>query len=98
MNKLTKQAIAKFMAAEPFKSGNTKVKVLPNVTVLSLFDNDIAFKYNNPEQTVSITACGWLSNTTKERLNAIPGVSIQQKNYQWYLNGQKWNGNLIDVK
>jgi hypothetical protein len=98
MKKVTQKAIAKFMAAEPYRSSNTKVKVLPNVTVLSLFNNDIAFRYNNPEQTVSITACGWLSNTTKERLNAIPGVSIQQKKGQWYLNGQPWDGNLIDVK
>jgi hypothetical protein len=98
MKKVTQQAIRKFLDAQPFKSGNTQVHVLPNVTVLSLHGNEIAYKYNNPENTVSICACGWLSNTTKERLNGIPGVSIHQKNYQWYLNGQKWDGQLIDVK
>lgn len=98
MRQVTKEAIRKFMAAQSFKSGNTQVQVLPNVTVLSLFGNEIAYRYNNPENTVSICACGWLTDTTKERLNGIPGVNIQLKQRQWYLNGEKWNGNLIEVK
>ena len=34
---------------------------------------------------------------TKERLNGLHGVSITQKNFIWYLNGKKWNGNLIKI-
>ncbi len=44
-----------------------------------------------------ITAAGWMTNTTKERLNALPGVRIHQKNFEWYLNGQAWGGDWIKV-
>jgi hypothetical protein len=36
---------------------------------------------------------GYQSVTTKERLNALPNVHIYQKDYQWYLNDKKWDGN-----
>ena len=98
MRMITQQAVAAFNNAESFKSGNTKVIVKPNVTVLLLFNNEIAYKYNDPKRTLSITNAGWESNTTKERLNGLDGVSIQQKAGIWYLNGKEWEGELIDVK
>jgi len=98
MRMITQQAVAAFNNAESFKSGNTKVIVKPNVTVLLLFNNEIAYRYNDPERTLSITNAGWESNTTKERLNGLDGVSIQQKAGIWYLNGKEWEGELIDVK
>ena len=98
MRKITQQAVAAFNNAESFKSGNTKVIVKPNVTVLLLFNNEIAYRYNDPERILSITNAGWESNTTKERLNGLDGVSIQQKAGIWYLNGKEWEGELIDVK
>lgn len=98
MRLITKQSIDAFMNAKNFKKSNMQVEVLPNVTILRLFGHPIAYRYNDPERTLSISNCGWQTNTTKERLNAIPGVRIQQKNFEWYLNGEKWNGNLIDVK
>ena len=98
MRQITKQAIAAFLNAETFNKANTKIEVLPNVTILYLFNNPIAYRYNNPEKTLSITNCGWQSNTTKERLNALPNVRINQIKGEWILNGKKWNGNLIDVE
>lgn len=98
MRKITEDAIHSFMNAQKFRRGNTEVEVLPNVTVLKLFGNEIAFRYNNPERTLSITDAGWPTVTTKERLNALPNVSIRQKDFQWYLNGQEWDGNLIDLQ
>lgn len=98
MRKITNLAVSCFMNNEVFKSGNTEVKVLSNVTILILFNNEIAYKYNDPKQTISITTSGWKSNTTKERLNAIPGVNIYQKNFEWFLNGIEWDGRLIDIK
>ena len=95
---ITQNAIEKFLNAETFKSPNTIVEVLPNVTILKLFGNPIAYQYNDPERTLSITNCGWKSNTTKERLNAIPKVRISQSQGKWFLNGAEWNGELIDVK
>jgi hypothetical protein len=97
MRLITKHAIEAFMDARQFKKQNMQVEVQPNVTILKLHGNPIAYRYNDPFNTLSISNCGWQTNTTKERLNAIPGVSIQQRNFEWYLNGEKWNGNLIDV-
>ena len=98
MRKITSDAIDAFYAKENFNSSNTKVEVLPNVTVLSLFDNEIAYLYNDPNNTLSITNAGWESNTTKERLNGLRGVSISQSKGIWYLNGEQWDGKLIDIK
>ena len=98
MRDITFDACRKFMAAQPFKRSNTEVVILDNVTILKLFGNEIAYRYNDPEKTLTITNCGWKSNTTKERLNGIDGVRISQRKGEWYLNGELWNGNLIDVK
>jgi hypothetical protein len=98
MSKITQESVAAFMSARKFNRGNMQVEVLENVSVLKLYNNPIAYKYNDPQGTISIQTCGWFSKTTKERLNAIPKVSINQKNWEWYLNGEKWDGKLIDLK
>jgi hypothetical protein len=98
MRQITQEAVNAFMSATKFKKGNMTIEVLPNVTVMHLHGNAIAYRFNDPERTLTITNRGWFSNTTKERLNGIPNVSIQQKKGVWYLNGQEWNGELIDIK
>ena len=98
MRKVTKQSVDAFYNSRPFKHGNTKVIVLPSVTILELHGNAIAYRYNDPDRTLSITNCGWESAITKERLNALDGVNIHQKNFIWYLNGEQWDGKLIDIK
>ncbi|MCP3682379.1 MAG: hypothetical protein GY861_06775 [bacterium] len=97
MRKITQESVDAFMNAREFKKANMEVEVLPNVTILKLHGNKIAYRYNDPERTLSITNAGWQSLTTKERLNGIPNVSIHQKNWTWYLNGEKWDGRLIDI-
>ena len=97
MRVVTSNSITAFMNAESFKQSNTVVEVLPNVTILKLFDNAIAYRYNDPERTLSITNCGWDSNATKERLNGIPGVNISQRIGKWFLNEKEWDGELIDI-
>lgn len=98
MRAITQNAINAFLSAQKFRNNNTVVEVKENVTVLKLHGHSIAFLYNNPERTLSVTNCGWFTNTTKERLNALPGVKIQQKKGIWFLNGQEWSGELIDIK
>ena len=98
MRKITREAVNAFNNSVKFKKGNMEVEVLPNVTIMKLHSNSIAYRYNDTKRTLSITNCGWQSNTTKERLNAIEGVHIYQKNYVWYLNGNEWDGKLIDIK
>ena len=98
MKKITRDSVDAFMNARPFRKDNTEVTVLDNLTILKLFGNEIAYRYNDPERTLSITNAGWFSNTTKERLNGIPNVRIHQKNFNWYLNDKELDGRLIDVK
>ena len=98
MRKITEESIEAFLNAKTFSKSNMIVEVLPNVTVLKYHNNEIAYRYNDPKQTLSITNCGWFTPTTKERLNALPNVSIQQKNFVWYLNGKEWNGKLTELK
>ena len=97
MRQITQDSVNAYMNAKKFNRQNMAVEVLPNVTILKLHNNAIAYRYNDPQRTLSITNCGWFSNTTKERLNALPNVSIQQKNFVWFLNGKEWNGNKIDI-
>lgn len=94
MRKVTQKAVQCFRNNVNFKQGNTKVERLGNETRLYLHNNLIAKR--NPKG-LYITNAGWQSNTTKERLNALPNVSIHQKNWEWYLNGKKWNGKLTKV-
>ena len=96
MRIITNQSINAFYNNTPFKSGNTSVCVLPDVTILSLHNNPIAYKY--ADGTLQITNCGWFSNTTKERLNALDGVNIRQCKGVWLLNGEAWDGKLITIK
>jgi hypothetical protein len=98
MKKITSEAVSAFMDARSFRKSNMTIEVQPNVTIIRLYGHPIAYRYNDPERTLSISACGWLTNTTKERLNALPNVRIHQRNWQWYLNGVQWDGKLIDIK
>jgi hypothetical protein len=103
MRKITKESVKAFLNANKFNKSNMSVEVLPNVTILKYNGNSIAYKYNDPKQTISITNCGWVSKTTKERLNGVIGLSglnvgkIYQKNWIWYLDGKEWNGELTDL-
>lgn len=100
MRKITKEAVAAFMAGVTFSKSNTTVERSPlgGVVVLKLHGNSIA-RYSEGDYNNSLEVCdgGWQSNTTKERLNGLPNVSVNQKNYEWFLNGVEWNGNWTKV-
>lgn len=98
MRKITEQTIEALYEGRAMKRGNMTVRVLPNVSVMELHGNAIAWLYNDPERTLRITNAGWETRTTKERLNGLPGVEISQKSWQWFLNGKEWDGQPIDVK
>lgn len=106
MRKITQESIAAFNSHFTFKKGNTAVStgfgthsltgdIRGRVTVLSLHGNHIAINIAN---RLFITNAGWTSNTTKERLNGLPGVQIHQKNFEWFLNGKPWDGSIIEIK
>lgn len=85
MRQVTIDIVGAFMARTPSTKGNSHT----DGTTLYLHGNAIA---RHGDRGLEITNAGWESNTTKERLNGLPGVSINQKDFQWYLNGKKWEG------
>lgn len=84
VRKVTDAISSAFMNKTPKKMGNTET----DGKVLKLHGNEIA-KWKDDK--LFITSAGWPTVTTKERLNGLPGVSIQSKNFQWYLNGKVWD-------
>tara|TARA_B100000902_G_C27049605_1_gene783460 strand:+ start:301 stop:624 length:324 start_codon:yes stop_codon:yes gene_type:complete len=96
MRKITRDAIRAFRNREKFKRGNTEVYTRSGITYLTLFENTIAL-YAEGEGLL-ITSAGHATTTTKERLNGLPNVHIVQKNFEWFLNGELWNGSLIKVE
>ena len=78
-----------------FRSANTNVVQADGIAVVLLHGNKIA---EIGENFIQLFDGNHQSNTTKSRLNAIlkvhglPGESVFQKNFQWFLNFQ---GNAI---
>ena len=95
MRKITEDAIRAFRNGTNFKRGNTQVETFPmNARILKLHGNIIA---QTVDGVLRITSAGWQTTTTKERLNGFPTVNIVQKDFQWFLNGEAWNGDFIEV-
>jgi hypothetical protein len=92
MRKITQEAIDAFTNKYNFHKGNTSVEHSTRVSMMYLHGNCIA---RLTSQGLEVNHQGYITNTTKERLNGIPGVHIQQKNFIWYLNGKEmldgWN-------
>jgi hypothetical protein len=90
MRKITSEAVSAFLERKPFKKGNMRVEANGNEYRLKLHGNSIATI--DELGVLSVSNAGWASNTTKERLNGIPGVRVNQKNWTWFLNGVEWDG------
>ena len=100
--KITSESVDKFLSRETFKKSNMEVEKCYNAFTgsvnefrLKLHGNTIAVldEFN----VLSISNAGWASNTTRERLNGLPNVRVQQKNWIWFLNGVEWNGEWTRV-
>jgi len=75
-----------------FSSSNTSVSYHPseNLSEVRLHGHLIAW-FDHTKQTLAISSCGWETNTTKSRLNALLhecfyGYTIFQKNWVWYVS------------
>ena len=90
MRKITKEAVQAFIEGRTFKKGNMKVEFDATFWKLKLHNNTIATI--DLLGVMSVSNAGWSSNTTKERLNGLPGVWVKQKNWNWFLNGSEWDG------
>tara|TARA_R110001592_G_scaffold286249_1_gene554797 strand:- start:2164 stop:2493 length:330 start_codon:yes stop_codon:yes gene_type:complete len=109
MGKITEDAIRAFRNRDKFKRGNTEVYTWPSGSAFLLLhgntiatlDGDGLFISNGgfePEGSRYRKDTPTGSKTTKERLNGLPNVHIVQKNFQWFLNGELWDGSLIKVE
>ena len=75
-----------------FSKSNTMVRYNEklNLSQVYLHGNNIA-DFDHTKGKAWISSCGWESVTTKSRLNAFLdevayGVSVFQKNWQWFLH------------
>lgn len=90
-SKVSKDAARALMSHKNFKRSNTRVRVdSTGAAYLQLFGNTIAC--HEADGTLKITRCGYATVTTKCRLNALPHVSIYQRDFVWYLNDEPWDG------
>ena len=102
MRKITKEAVNAFENGHNMNKQNMSVEHRLDwdgsdkvaISEMRLHGNLIARTVNG---TLFIDNCGWATNTTKERLNGLEGVSIHQKDWQWYLNGRAWGGSYVCV-
>lgn len=78
MRAIIQQAAQAFNANVAFRNSNTCVIIEGSKTNLYLHGNLIATKSDGETE---ITNAGWFSNTTKERLNGLPNVSISQRGF-----------------
>lgn len=71
-----------FYSGRKFKQSNTRAENYE----LYLHGNLIA-RLNGGKLQINLQ--GWNTQTTRERLNALQGVNLTQKNFEPYLNGEK---------
>lgn len=93
--KITTESVSKFLSKITFSKSNMKVTKDGETFRLKLHGNTIATI--DELGVLSICDGGWDSNTSKERLNGLPGVRIHQKNWKWFLNGVEWDGSWIRI-
>ena len=98
MRKISELARNAFYNSNDFRKNNTRVEhnFIDNFSYLYLHSNCIA-KRDNTNNKLYVNHCGYTTNTTKERLNSLNGVSICQRNYIWYLGGMKMLSGFNEV-
>ena len=98
MRQITRDAVEALRERRPFKRDNTRVRQVNHSDLweMSLHGHTIALLYI--DDSLEICDGGWQSRTTKERLNALPNVSITQKNFEWFLNGSHWDGSWTFIQ
>jgi len=74
MRKITRESVQAFIEGRTFSKGNMKVEFDASFWKLKLHNNTIATI--DPLGVMSVSNAGWSSNTTKERLNGLPGVWV----------------------
>lgn len=91
MRKITKRVVGAFARGIVDRVDNTE----STGTQLWLFGKLIA-EWRGTD--LWVTTAGYDTNTTRDRLNGIPGVQVyHRKRGILFLNGQPWDGDWIEV-
>lgn len=91
MRKITREIVVAFERGQSLTVGNSRT----DGTSLWLFNNKIA---EWRDDGLWISNGGWNSRTTKERLNGLRGVRVEQFRGVWFLNENEWNGSWVNVE
>jgi hypothetical protein len=96
MRKITREAYNAFTARKRFTKSNTSVRIDNGEAKMYLFGNLIA---KTDGADILICDGGYrASRTTKERLNAFPGVTLRTFRNEFILNEQmKWDGKWFKI-
>ena len=102
MRKIEKQMNFALSNKANWAKSNTMVEFndLTNCSNVFLHGNRIA-TYDHNLKAVKLSSCGWTTNTTKSRLNAILdevkwGCKVFQKNFDWFVNYQDETASFYD--
>ena len=89
MRKIEKAMILAIKNGLRMNDGNTSVCHVGGVAIVRLHGHKIA---EVGHRAVKVDSCGWSTNTTKSRLNAILGdfcgTGITQKSYRWSIGNE----------
>lgn len=71
--KISEDSTQAFIKGRNFKRGNMEVVAEPGLVKMLLHGNKIAecYKIQNAEWVLTISDCGWVTDTTRERLNCL---------------------------
>ena len=100
MRKIEREMIQAIIEGRDWKKANTEVITSPAYSRVYLHGNCIAeYSYCKEGTPLNINHCGWLTNTTKSRLNALinflnPKGGVFQRNFHWFLT--KCNGETVE--
>ena len=92
MRKIERQMNFAISNKGDFRKDNTEVVYKSNTNCSSIYlhGHQIA-TYEHNLKAVKLSSCGWQTNTTKSRLNAILdevkyGCKVFQKNFNWFVS------------
>ena len=97
MRKITSEACAALMGGYALNKQNMRVYEASDGWGMMLFGNLIA-QHLPDDKILAITTAGWNTNTTRERLNGLPGVHVYKNKGILHLNGEVWDGKWKTIK
>ena len=102
MRKIEQQMNRAIANKTDWSSSNTRVEFndFTNCSNVFLHGHNIA-TVDHTTNAVKLSSCGWQTNTTKSRLNAILsevkyGCSVFQKQWNWYVSFRGQTQDFID--